>query len=76
MSTLSAVDETAPALAEAALRGQGFSCAMSDAGLHCAGRAGRETETHVFRDGLWLVSVETAWHPEDYGARVERQVFG
>ncbi|MCH6232027.1 hypothetical protein MK786_14850 [Microbacterium sp. CFH 31415] len=76
VSTLAAVDEAAPALAEAALRGQGFSCAMSDAGLHCAGRVGRETETHVFRDGLWLASVESAWHPEDYAARLERQVFG
>jgi hypothetical protein len=75
-STLAAVDDEAPALAEAALRGQGFSCATGEEGLRCTGGAGDAIEAHVFREGLWLVSLETTWHPEDYATRLERQVFG
>jgi hypothetical protein len=33
-------------------------------------------EEHTLRDGLWLVSVETDWHPEEYGPRLDRTVWG
>ena len=76
VSTLAAVGDGAPAIAEAALRGQGLACAVDDSALHCTGTVGDAIETHVFRDGFWLVSVETTWRPEDYAARLERHVFG
>ena len=76
VSTLAVVAPDAPAIAEAALRGQGFSCAVGEAGLRCARTQGEIVETSLFHEGLWLVSVERAWHPEDYAPRLERQVFG
>jgi len=76
ITTLAGVGEDASSLAEAALRGQGFACEVADAVLRCARTQGRTVEDHVVRDGLWLSSVERAWPLEDYGSRLERQVFG
>ena len=76
VSTLAVIAADGPGLAEAALRGQGFSCSTGDHGLHCARSEGSTLETHVLRDGLWLSSVERTWHPDDYAARLEREVFG
>ena len=76
VSSLAVVPDDGPGIAEAALRGQGFSCAIGDPGLHCTTATGDTVETHVFRDGLWLSTSELTWHPEDYGSRLERQVFG
>ncbi|WP_127474067.1 hypothetical protein [Microbacterium sulfonylureivorans] len=76
VSTLAVVASDASDIAEAALRGQGFSCAPGDAGLRCTRAEGDALETHLFRDGLWLCSVESTWHPDDYAARLERGVFG
>lgn len=76
VSSLSVVGADAPGLVDSALRGQGFSCEAGGDALRCSGGTGEVAETHVVRDGVWLVSVETGWHPEDYPARLERQVFG
>ena len=76
VSSLSAVGPDAPGLVESALRGQGYSCEAGGETLRCTGGSGDAAETHVVRDGVWAVSVETGWHPEDYAARLERQVFG
>ena len=76
VSTLAVVAADAPGLADAALRGQGFACTAGEEGLHCSRSEGATLETHVVRAGLWLSSVERTWHPDDYAARVERQVFG
>jgi len=27
------------------------------------------------RDGLWLASIETSWHPEEYGVRLAAFVW-
>ncbi|WP_194409428.1 hypothetical protein [Microbacterium cremeum] len=75
VTTLSRVDADAGTIAEAALAGQGFACASSAAGLVCTRTEGGVLEEHTLRDGLWLASAETRWHPEDYGARLERNVF-
>ena len=32
-------------------------------------------EEHTVRDGLWLSSIETNWHPEDYGIRLDAYVW-
>lgn len=75
-TSLAEIPPDAPALAEAALRGQGFACASGDGAIRCTRTQGEAVESHVMRDGLWLASLERAWHPDDYGARVERSVFG
>ena len=62
-------------IADAALRGRA-SRATPRRGLRCARAEGDVVEEQTFRDGLWLSSVETSWHPEDYGARIAAQVWG
>lgn len=76
ISTLSAITPQTIGLGEAALRGQGFACAAGDGIVRCARTQGEVVEAHVLRDGLWLATLERAWHPDDYGARLERSVFG
>jgi len=75
VTSLVAVADGAAELADAALRGAGFSCATSNGALRCDRVRGAVIEEHTIRAGLWLSSVETMWHPEEYGARVEAQVW-
>ncbi|MFB7894094.1 hypothetical protein ACFC1I_17975 [Microbacterium sp. NPDC056044] len=76
VTTLSKVGADAVTIAEAALAGDGFSCRTGEGATVCERTQGAVREEHTLRDGLWLVSVETDWHPEDYGARLDRTVFG
>lgn len=75
-TTLSVVDVRAAPLADAALRGQGFSCEAFDSGVVCRRAGGAVVEEHAVRDGVWVASVETRWHPEQYGARLATFVWG
>ena len=75
MSTLAGVAADAGPIADASLRGQGFTCTDADAVLLRAHRRRRPQRAHV-RGGLWLSSVETAWHPEDYGLRASLRTSG
>lgn len=75
-TTLAAVAPDAAGLAEAALRGQGFACTAGDGAVRCTRTTGEVIEHHVLRAGLWLASIERAWHPDGYGARLEKTVFG
>lgn len=75
-STLAQVGADASAVADAALRGQGFSCSSDAAGLTCTRTEGDVTEEQVLRDGLWLSSVEHSWHPRAYSDRLATHVFG
>ena len=76
VTTLSKVDADALSIAEAALAGDGFSCGATGGATVCVRTRGAVLEEHTFRDGLWLVSVETRWHPDDYGPRLDRSVWG
>ncbi len=76
VTTLAAVAADAGALVHAALRGQGYICAADDAAVSCRRERGDVIEEHAVRGGLWLSSVETRWHPDEYGARVEAYVWG
>lgn len=76
VTTLSKVDADAATIAEAALAGDGFSCRTADGATVCDRTRGAVLEEHTLRDGLWLVSVETAWHPDDYGRRLDHTVWG
>ena len=74
-TTLSRIDPEAASVAEAALAGDGFACRAGEQ-LTCTRVLGAVLEEHTLRDGLWLVSVESRWHPEDYGPRLDRTVWG
>jgi hypothetical protein len=76
VTTLSKVDADAAAIAEAALGAEGFSCDAEGPATACSRTRGAVREEHTLRDGLWLASVETQWHPEDFGARLDRTVWG
>ncbi|GAA1943815.1 hypothetical protein [Microbacterium deminutum] len=75
VTTLAAVPEDAATIADAALRGQGFTCTMTGGVVQCIRVRGVVIEEHTVRGGLWLSSMETAWHPSDYGVRVAAQVW-
>lgn len=75
-STLAVVAGDAGMIADAALRGQGFACATDAAAVVCARTVGDVVEEHTIRGGLWLSSVETAWHPDAYGTRLATHVWG
>ena len=75
-STLAGVGGDAGAIAEASLRGQGFACLADDGSLVCSRTAADVREEHTVRAGLWLSSVERAWQPDDYGARLAAHVWG
>lgn len=74
-TTLARIDADATAIAEAALAGDGYSCRAGER-LVCTRERGPVLEEHTLGEGLWLVSVESRWHPEDYGARLDRTVWG
>lgn len=75
-TTLATVADDAVTVADAALRGQGFTCDTTETSLTCSRTASGEVEVHRIRDGVWVASRESAWHPEDYAARVADQVWG
>jgi hypothetical protein len=75
VTTLAVVGRDAATIADAALRGQGFTCSAAAGVLACVRSRGHIVEDQRFRDGLWLSSVETMWQPEDYASRVAAQVW-
>jgi hypothetical protein len=74
-TTFARIDPEAATLAEVALSADGYAC-RTGGQLTCTRERGPVLEEHTLRDGLWLVSVQTRWHPEDYGARLDRTVWG
>jgi len=74
-TTVAAVPAESAPVAESAFVAAGFACDAS-AGLRCARTEGDVLEEHTLREGLWISSVETSWHPEDYGARIAAHVWG
>jgi hypothetical protein len=75
VTTLAAVADGAADIADAALRAAGFSCGADAGVLRCQRVRGDVIEEHTLRGSLWLSSIESAWHPEDYGSRVEAHVW-
>ncbi len=76
VSTLAGVAADAGPIAEASLRSQGFACATDAEALVCTRTSGGVLEEHVFRERLWLSSVETDWHPDAFGERLAAHVWG
>jgi hypothetical protein len=75
-TTLAVVGGDAALLADAALRGQGFACTADADAVRCTRTQSGIVEAHTVREGLWLSSVETRWHPADYTERLEEFVWG
>lgn len=75
-STLAVVAGDAGGIADVALRSEGFACTTDAEAVTCARSSGSVVEEHTIRGGLWLSSVGSAWHPEDYGARLAAHVWG
>lgn len=74
-TTVAAVSPEVAPIAEAAFVGAGFACDTSQ-GLTCSRKRGGVVEEQFFRDGMWISSVETAWSPKGYGARIAAHVWG
>lgn len=73
-TTVAEVRQGAAAVAQAALTADGFAC-ETDAGLECTRTQGDVVEEHVVRDGLWISTVQTGWHPKDYSTRIVSRVW-
>lgn len=76
VTTLAKVDPALVSIAEPALVGDGFSCTTTDGEVDCSRTQGEVREEHTLREGLWLVSVETRWQPDDYGPLLAAAVWG
>ena len=76
VSTLAEVAPDAAPIADASLRGQGFTCASTAGSLECTRLSGDVLEEQTIRGGLWLSSLERGWHPTQYGARLTAHVWG
>ena len=76
VSTLAGVAADAGPIADASLRGQGFTCTTDADAVVCVRTTGDVIEEQTIRGGLWLSSVERAWHPDAYGARLSAHVWG
>ncbi|WES62933.1 hypothetical protein P0L94_10760 [Microbacter sp. GSS18] len=76
VTTLSEVAADAAETVPAALRDEGFSCAVADGVLECARLEGRVREEHTLAGRLWLVSLESEWLPRGYGDRLDAWLFG
>lgn len=75
-TTLADVAPDAGATLAAALPGIGYRCTDTAARTRCVRVEGDVVETVVIGEDLLLSSVETAWHPERYAARVADHVWG
>ena len=78
-STLARVPAEFAEIAGTALREQGFSCTVDTGGgggVACSRARAGVIEEYVVRDGLWLSSVQSSWHPSRYGARLAANVWG
>lgn len=70
VTSFARVQADAAAIAEAALRGQGYACSTLENGVSCTLSHDDVSEFQRVQGTLWMSSVETAWHPTDYAAQV------
>lgn len=75
VTTYSTVAPEAAALAEAALRGQGFACEKAGRVLVCASTTGAVNEEHAFADTLWVTTVASSWPIEQYDSRLRAYLW-
>lgn len=70
VTTYATVAPEAAAVAEASLRGQGFTCESADGVLTCSGSIEGVVENHSLRASLWVVTASTGWTIEGYDERI------
>jgi hypothetical protein len=70
VTTFATVSADAAGIAEASLRGQGFSCATADGTLECSSTTDAGNEHQSVRGALWVATVSRAWYPDDYDQRI------
>ncbi len=75
VTSFAQVQADAAAIADAALRGQGYTCTSVDHGVSCVLSNGDVSEYQRVQGGLWMSSVQSAWHPTDYDTQVADHVW-
>jgi len=73
-TTVAEVAADAVPVAAASLTAAGYRCEQSGS-LRCVRTSGAVVQEDIMRDGLWISSVETSWHPEDYSGRIAAHVW-
>ena len=75
VTTLADVTGEAAEVAQAALESQGYACRREEAALTCSRTEGDVTDDIVLREGVWLSSRLSAWHPDLYTARITSRLW-
>ncbi|MBZ4487608.1 hypothetical protein LQ938_02150 [Microbacterium sp. cx-55] len=74
-TTVSDVAPDAADIARATLEAGGFACAAFGDGVRCEHDAADGVEEQTIRDGVWIASTFSGWHPSRYTDRMVRQVW-
>lgn len=75
VTTVAKVDADAARVARATLESAGYACSDFGDGVRCRLTTADSSEDQVIRDGTWLASVFTGWHPDRYTERVALQLW-
>jgi len=70
VTTFATVSADAAGIAEASLRGQGFTCGSEEGALECSSTTDAGNEHQTVRGSLWVTTISSAWYPEDYDHRI------
>jgi hypothetical protein len=74
-TTLATVDAAASGVAQPALAAAGFACTASGDGVRCTKTTGTTIEDEIVRDGMWLSTTETGWHPPGYSDQLAARLW-
>jgi hypothetical protein len=75
VTTVAKVDADAARVARSTLETAGYDCGDFGDGVRCRLTTAAGVEDQVVRDGTWLASVFTGWHPDRYTERVALQLW-
>ncbi|MDQ1205635.1 hypothetical protein [Microbacterium sp. SORGH_AS_0862] len=75
VTTVAKVDAGAARLARSTLETAGYECGDFGDGVRCRLTTAEGAEDQVIRDGVWLASEFTGWHPDRYTERVALQLW-
>lgn len=75
VTTVAKVDAGAAGVARSTLEAAGYECGDYGDGVRCRITTAEGVEDQVVRDGTWLASVFSGWHPDRYTERVALQLW-
>lgn len=75
VTTVSDVAPGAADVARATLEAGGFGCETFGDGVRCEHESADGIEEQTVRDGIWIASTFSGWHPSQYTERMVRQVW-